>query len=282
MAPGLPQRLQISKDTIARSESITAEHASQGATLESIFIKEQLPALDPSSCPNHPLSPVELVNSDSFTAARNIIKRFPEAAENKVAVLNLASDQLPGGGWDQTLSKTQEEALCYSSTLFKTLKPSYYPWPNTGPGSVAGVFSPGVVIFKDDLDHDCIDLPPEERRVVGVITVAAPRGPKLTPDGKNFANESDLNDLRGKIRLVYRMAARNGRDYIVLGAMGCGAYACPPKVVAEEMKSILFDPEFKGWFRNVTFAIYSNPSNGPGNFEVFEKVFKGTGTCQIS
>ncbi|KAI3598451.1 hypothetical protein WG66_000694 [Moniliophthora roreri] len=275
MAPSLPKRHAISKDTIARSEAITVEHASQGATLDSAFIKDQLPPLDPSSCPNHPPSLVEIVNSDSFTAARNIIKRFPEAANNKVGVLNLASDQLPGGGWDTTLQKTQEEALCYSSTLFKTLKPEYYPWPNLGPGSTAGIFSPGIVIFKDDLDHDCEDLEPGDRRIAGVITVAAPRGPKLTSDRKNFANQSDLNDLRGKIRLVYRMAARNGREYVVLGAMGCGAYRCPPQMVAEEMKAILLDSEFKGWFRNVTFAVYSNPSNGPGNFEVFEKVFKG-------
>ncbi|KAL0581493.1 hypothetical protein V5O48_000536 [Marasmius crinis-equi] len=273
MAPSRLKRYEISKDTIARSEAITAQHSAQGATLDSTFISEQLPALDPASCPKHPPAPVELVNLDSFTAARNIIKRFPAAANQKVAVLNLASDELPGGGWDQSLCKTQEEALCYSSTLFATLKPKYYPWPNLGPGSVAGVFSPSIVVFKDDLDHDCVDLPEEERCVVGVITVAAPRWPELTPDKKQFAKESDLNDLRGKIRLVYRMAARNGREYVVLGAMGCGAYACPPRQVAEEMRSILLDEEFKGWFRNVTFAVYSRPDNGNPNFGVFEKVF---------
>ncbi|EEB94249.1 hypothetical protein MPER_06965 [Moniliophthora perniciosa FA553] len=241
MAPSLPERQAISKDTIARSESITEEHASQGATLDSTFVNDQLPRLDPSSCPNHPPSPVEFVTLDTFTATRNIIKQFPEAANNKVGVLNLASDELPGGGWNMVfkltqvkcwltsietcLSDIQEDSLCYSSTLFQTLKSEYYPWPNLGPGSIAGVFSPGVVIFKDDLNHDCKDLEPEERRIVGVITVAAPRGPKLTSDGKNLANESDLNDLREKIRLVYRMAARNGREYIVL--------------VAEKMKTIL-------------------------------------------
>uniref|UniRef100_A0A0W0FLT1 Microbial-type PARG catalytic domain-containing protein n=1 Tax=Moniliophthora roreri TaxID=221103 RepID=A0A0W0FLT1_MONRR len=277
MAPSLSERQAISKDTIARSESITEEHVSQGATLDSTFINDRLPRLDPSSCPDHPPSPVEFVTSDTFTATRNIIKRFPEAANNKVGVLNLASDELPGGGWNITFKLAQEDSLCYSSTLFETLKPEYYPWPNLGPGSVAGVFSPGIVIFKDDLNHNCKDLESEERRIIGVITVAAPRGPKLTSNGKNFANENDLNDLREKIRLVYRMAARNGREYMVLGAMGCGTYRCPAQVVAEEMKMILLDPEFRGWFRNVTFAIrHSNPSNGPGNFGAFEKVFEGT------
>ncbi|EEB99947.1 hypothetical protein MPER_00240 [Moniliophthora perniciosa FA553] len=123
MAPSLPRRHAISKDTIARSEAITAEYASQGATLDSTFIKDQLPPLDPTSCPNHPSSLVEIVNSDSFTAARNIIKRFPEAANSKVGVLNLASDELPGGGWDMTLSKTQVSR----KKLYVTLRPSSKP-----------------------------------------------------------------------------------------------------------------------------------------------------------
>ncbi|KAF9266080.1 hypothetical protein L218DRAFT_94875 [Marasmius fiardii PR-910] len=280
MSPNRAQLYEISRDTISRSEAISVQHTSQGATLDSTFIDSQLPALDPASSPNHSQSPVEIVNSDSFTTARNLIERFPDAANSKTAVLNLASDELPGGGWDQTLSKTQEEALCYSSTLFATLKPSYYPWPNLGPGCVAGVFSPGIVVFKDDLDHDCVDLPEEERCVVGVITVAAPRGPKLTRDRKRFADEDELNDLRGKIRLVYRMAAHNGRHYVVLGAMGCGAYGCPPQQVAEEMKSILFEEEFKGWFRNVTFAVYSRSSDG--NYDIFKKTFERNDRCTIA
>lgn len=266
----LARRQAISLDTIARTPDITAAHAHSGATLESQFIPSQLPPLDPH--PNANGFPISVINSDSFTAARAIIKRNPEA-RGKVAVLNLASDQHPGGGWDQTLCKTQEEALCYSSTLFGTLKPTYYPWPNRGDRSVAGVYSPGVVVFKDDLDHECVDLPETERETVAVITVAAPRAPRLTPDNKEFANSSTLEDLRGKIRLVYRMAASHGNEYLVAGAMGCGAYRCPPRLVAEEMKAILLEDEFKGYFREVVFAVYSHPDDPVSNYEIFKSVF---------
>ncbi|KAJ3836139.1 hypothetical protein EV361DRAFT_796649 [Lentinula raphanica] len=269
------QRRVVCQDTIARSPSITASHATQGATLNSTFISEQLPPLP--SLPDadaHSPKPVLIVNSDSFTLARQLIDEDPENATGKMAVLNLASDEKPGGGWDMSLSTTQEEALCYSSTLFSTLSPSYYPWPNLGPGSIAGVYSPGVVIFKHDLDHDCVDLAVEERCVVSVLTVAAPRGPKLTEDKQEFVKESDLEDLRGKIRLVYRMAGSNDKRFLVLGAMGCGAYMCPPLLVATEMRNILLEPEFKGHFTRVVFAVYSAPGNGARNFEVFEKVFK--------
>ncbi|KAK0480060.1 hypothetical protein IW261DRAFT_1335808 [Armillaria novae-zelandiae] len=261
-------RKVVALDTIARSPALIQEHELDGATALSSFISQQLPPLDASSCPGHPPSKVDVVNSDSFAAARS----FSDEAKGKIAVLNLASDEYRAGGWTATLSRTQEEALCYSSTLYHTLSEAYYPWPNIGPGSVAGVYSPGVVVHRDDLDHELVEFPREsEKRIVtAVLTVAAPHSPQLTKDRQRFADPSVLEDLRGKIRLVYRMAASNGKEYIVLGAMGCGAYNCPPVLVANEMKNILLDSEFKGWFKKVTFAVYSK---GQGNYDVFKDVF---------
>lgn len=85
---------------------------------------------------------------------------------------------------------------------------------------MAGIFSPGVVIFKDDLSHECAELPKDQRRAVSVITVAGPRNPKLTDDGENLARERDLGDLREKIRLVYRIAGHHKQKYLVLGMNG--------------------------------------------------------------
>ncbi|KZT25155.1 hypothetical protein NEOLEDRAFT_368415 [Neolentinus lepideus HHB14362 ss-1] len=273
MAPSLSRRKAIAEDTLARTPEIVA--ATPGASLDSTFIASQLPPLEPSECPSFPSSKISVINSDSYKAARGIIREEGTAANGKVAVLNLASDEVRAGGWLYTFWTTQEEALCYSSTLYATLKEEYYPWPNLGPGSVAGVFSPGVVVFKDDLVHDCVDLSGDERAVVSVVTVAAPRSPELTPNGKSLAKEEDRRDFEGKIRLVYRMAARNGQHYMILAAMGCGAYACPPRQVASMMKSILLEPEFKGWFRRVVFAVYSSARNGPGNYGIFKEILDG-------
>ncbi|KAG6885535.1 hypothetical protein C0993_000320 [Termitomyces sp. T159_Od127] len=170
----------------------------------------------------------------------------------------------------------KEEALCYSSTLYVTLKPEYYPWPNTGPGSHAGIFSPGVVIFKDDLEHDCADLPHDDRRVVSVITVSAPRRCPLTEDQSTFKDPSVLEDLRRKIRLIYRIAGHYGQRYLVLGAFGCGVYKCPPVLVAKEMRAILEENEFRGWFRQIVFAIRNRSETGQFNFDVFRKTFEVT------
>jgi len=264
-------RRKISEDTLDRIPAIL--HEVRKGSADSTFISEQLPPLPSDKRPNHPPSNIRVINSDSFTAARDIIRNATakgETAEGKMAVLNLASDLEPGGGWAYTLSKTQEEALCYSSTLYPTLKSQWYPWPNVGRGSAAGIYSPAVVIFKHDLDHECVDLPSNERRVVSVITVAAPRSPHLS-NGRFLPKT--LEDLREKIKLVYRMAAHNGQEYIVLGAMGCGAYQCPPEQVAEEMKAILLESEFKGWFREVVFAVYAVARNT--NYDIFKEVLDG-------
>lgn len=271
MASRTPKgRQAIADDTLSRTQAVL--EAMPSGSLDSTFIEEQLPPLHKDRSPNHPPTLIKVINSDSFAAARNIVRETPEA-QDKIAVLNLASDEHRAGGWIHTLSRTQEEALCYSSTLYETLKPEYYPWKNLGEGCVKGVYSPAVVVFKDDLDHDCVDLPREEWRTFSVITVAAPRGPRLNKTRDGFAKAEDLHYMREKIRLVYRMAASNGQQYIVLGAMGCGAYGCPSGQVAREMKAILLEEEFKGWFGGVVFAVYSVPGNP--NFDIFKEALDG-------
>jgi len=108
---------------------------------------------------------------------------------------------------------------------------------------------------------------------------------------KRFANSSDVHDLREKVKLAYRMAAHDGKQVLVLGvcgrplrnpkfltdlhlgAMGCGVYGCPPQHVAEEMRAILFDEEFAGWFKEVISAVYPAGRTGMRNYDIFKEVF---------
>jgi uncharacterized protein (TIGR02452 family) len=267
----LATRRKICENTIAQSSAIAA--STPGGSLTSTWISQQLDPLSPKhpSHPNLPLAPIEVHNSDAFALARTLIP-----STGKIGVLNLASNYEPGGGWRFTLSKTQEEALCYSSTLYATLEPRFYPWPNE---ACAGIISPDVVVFKDTLDNGCGDLPRQERHVLAVFTVAAPCFPGVTEDGEDFSQEAKLGgvlrDLKERILLILRMAATTGVTNLVLGAMGCGAYGCPPTAVAREMKKALEMLEFKGWFERVVFAVYAAGPSGQKNFDVFQQVFHG-------
>jgi uncharacterized protein (TIGR02452 family) len=275
MLPDLATRRKICEDTIKRSSHITT--TTPGASLSSTFIDlttyPELSPLDPLF-PDLSLSTIKVIDSDTFACARAMLAASPDL-RGKLAVLNLASDEEPGGGWRYTLSATQEEALCYSSTLFLTLDSKWYPWPNTGENSIKGIFSGQVVVFKDTLENGCVDLKEEDREVVSVVTVAAPRCPELTDDGLQFAEESRLDEFRDKVRLVLRCAAREGKTGLILGALGCGAYRCPPELVAREMKGVLMEEEFRGWFEKVVFAVYGKGPTGERNFGVFREVFGG-------
>ncbi|KIK58646.1 hypothetical protein GYMLUDRAFT_74893 [Collybiopsis luxurians FD-317 M1] len=296
----LQRRAQIVQANKKRFTTVISEHRHEGASSESVFFSKQLQPLDGTRRPYPAGSKIqiEVVNEDSLVAARKLMDSVGDDAKGKTAVLNLASDQHPGGGYESgsmaQVSEVkrrsfevfnlhlsdftlQEEALCYSSTLFPTLlhSASHYPWPNTGPKSIAGLYSPGVVIFREALTELvlssdgklCPELPSKRRRVISVISVAAPRLPPLSTDGSDFEREEDRDNVREKVRLILRIAAGKNQRYLVLGALGCGAYRCPPEAVARLMKEVILEPEFNGWFRRIVFAVYSPP----GNFQTFSR-----------
>ena len=62
----------------------------------------------------------------------------------------------------------------------------------------------------------------------------------------------------------------------MLGALGCGAFKNPPRVVAQVMRDVLLSSEFAGWFEEVVFAILvPRGSNGAAeNLKIFKEVFE--------
>ena len=94
----------IAEDTISRTPEVNA--STPGASADSIFHAHQLPPLDKDNCPNFPPVQVRIEPFDSFATARKYINEDP-TIRGKVAVLNLASDAYPGGGWRTTLCQTQ-------------------------------------------------------------------------------------------------------------------------------------------------------------------------------
>ncbi|KAF9646542.1 hypothetical protein BDM02DRAFT_3002815 [Thelephora ganbajun] len=89
-----------------------------------------------------------------------------------------------------------------------------------------------LCILCVDAWTNCCDTAAEDtisqREAVAVLTFTVPRLPEVL-DGRSLSS-SDLHDLRENIRLVYRMAAHNGkqmlvpattRDTMIYFRMGC-------------------------------------------------------------
>ena len=103
--PPTQRRRQLVKNTLKRSCDIISK--TPIASEDSTFVAEQLPPLsyDSPHFPNRPSSKIRVVNADSLVAARSLISEFGvEETRGKVAVLNLADDYTPGGGWRSLLT----------------------------------------------------------------------------------------------------------------------------------------------------------------------------------
>lgn len=251
---------------------------------EFLSLNADLPQLKMEDCPKHPKTTIKVINNDTFDAAISMMASDNQKTTNnppsRPAVLNLASDTLPGGGWLNG-SMAQEEALCYRSSLSLSLHKRYYPW-----NVLQGIYTRDVIIIRSSQEngHKLVapDAPANELPVVSVLSVAALRRPELS-DGqvlssgakrKVFAKKGDRELTKSKMILVLRMAASRGHDRLVLGALGCGAFKNPVEEVAECWKEVLEQQEFQGgWWKEVCFAVLDRRNEG--NFETFEKTLGG-------
>ena len=87
--------------------------------------------------------------------------------------------------------------------------------------------------------------------------------------------------MLNKIRTILRMGVEQGKDAIVLGAFGCGAYALLPSAVAPLFRVALEEPEFKNKFRLVVFAILERPRRPQGVDGKFAPFYREFGTYVI-
>ncbi|KOS21747.1 hypothetical protein ESCO_001990 [Escovopsis weberi] len=266
------------------------------------YFSDTLPALRAADCPRRTASGrarIRVVNDDTFNAAAALAAARPGGG--RVAVLNMASDVVPGGGWEHG-AMAQEEELCFRSSLYLSLHARYYPWART-----QALYSPDVVVIRGDYasGHGLLvkssssspsssstsPLAPKDLPVVGVLSVAALRTPAAKTvavrragggkdaavkvvDEQRYADPKAREAAKNKMRLTLRMAAANGHGLLVLGALGCGAFRNPKHDVAHCWLEVLREAEFRGgWWEEVWFAVYDRRREG--NFELFEELLGG-------
>lgn len=251
--PTIPQeatrarRAQIFSEVHRETPTVLRECPAGSSS--STYYASLLPKIVPRVNPNPP-TPISIIDGDTYSVAHEILLADPSRA-GKVTVLNMASDLGPGGGCKKG-SLAQEESLCYRSTLYHSIdKPDYYPLP-----PLAGIYSPGVVVYRKDMKDGF--MPYEDKNewfVVSVVSLAGLRRPELSPDETEFATPAIERLLANKIRQTLRIAAVNSMEYIILGALGCGAFRNPPEAVAKTFKQVLSEDEWKGVFKGVVFAV---------------------------
>ena len=181
----------------------------------------------------------------------------PDVYTLKPLVLILADAQQPGG-CVQAGAGMQEESLFRRSALFAFLRPELYPI-----GDDEALCAHDVPVL---LGTEAMYYAPLEQQPVHVTFLALPavKLPRLEGGTTRFTPD-DARSMTLKIKLLFNTAAKYGNSAVVAGAMGCGAFGCPPRHVAELFREVLTDAHF--WsqlnpcIKRVDFAITGNLAN---------------------
>jgi uncharacterized protein (TIGR02452 family) len=151
-------------------------------------------------------------------------------------VLILADAHYPGGCVEAGAGM-QEESIFRRTALYKHISKDFYPIEDD-----AAIYIPRVQLYKD-----------------GNLDFIACPGIKLPQLKNNKLMDEDAKLLEKKIELILQIAHIHNHTTIVLGALGCGVWGCPPIHVAEIFKNIL--GKYDGIFENVSFAILGSTYN---------------------
>ena len=238
------------------------------------------------------------INADCMDVAQAL-----QAVGYNPAILNLASAGRPGGGYDLGMG-AQEESLCQSSNLslslyqfadpkrLKCARDSGVPHKEIGyplDTNFGGIYTPNVTFFRNN-KRKYFTIKNDPFRC-DVITVAA-----LSFNGRNdFSRAMELmykaadggftpagaEVMRNKIRTIFRMGVEHGKDALVLGAFGCGAYKLPCDAVAALFREVMNEPEFAGKFRLLVFAILERPRKPQGLKGKFAPFYREFGSFDM-
>ena len=221
------------------------------------------------------LQKVEIIEGDSFDVALTLKN---ERKYKNVAVLNMANQTSPGGGFLQGCS-AQEESLCRRSNLFdsinihpigrdKTNFNSYLREKMKGSYQVpefGAIYSPNIGVFRGNQDVDGYAFIGDHYDAkVNVISSAAydiAHGSKSKP--ANYRENTKI-----KLQMILNTALEKKQECVVLGAYGCGAFGNDPKEVTSIVKEILEERSIYQKEMKIVFAIIKD-RNDKGNIENF-------------
>lgn len=165
---------------------------------------------------------MSVVKADTLDIALDLV-RTKKAV--KPLVLNMADKYRPSG-CVLAGAGMQEESLFRRTNLHSHLTPEHYPIDKED----EALYSRGVVVCLENEERGFAWLnPPFEMDFVSLPALSMPR---LMPcQSRLFPDDAQV--FARKVDILLQLARSNGHDALVLGALGCGAFGCPAKHVAE-------------------------------------------------
>lgn len=197
---------------------------------------------------------VRVEDCDVIESIIRLNRESPSNKDNKMLVLNLASEKSFGGGVHNG-AMAQEEELFRKTTYGVHQGKTLYPLEDD-----EFVFTPCIYVIKDTkynrISTDSADMVPFDG-----LAIAGVRHPNLV---EGHLAPEDYQLMKQKIECIFKFALVNQNTNLVLGALGCGVFFNPPEDIADIYKYCL--EKYNGYFKNIVFAVLSNKTK---NFDVF-------------
>jgi uncharacterized protein (TIGR02452 family) len=140
------------------------------------------------------------------------------------------------------------------------------------------VYSPNVLFFRHSEEipeENGGAYSPHVPISLNCVAVAAYQWPPTTEvEGEIRLEEKYEEGTREKIISLLSIAALTNHKYLVLSALGCGAFHNPPLHIAQIFRDVLSMPMFQNRFERVIFAIYTKgAAANVANYNAFVEVF---------
>ncbi len=219
-------------------------------------------------CKKHKKTNIKFFDMDSIDCC---LEHAPNAL-----VLNLADDIFPGGCVRQG-SGAQEEALFRRTNYNSSLKQKFYPIKYG-----EAVYSSEITVFKTDESSGWKLLEVDKRPNISFIACPGIKYPDtLLINGEMYLDNTDIEFLKIQIKTIIQTAITYKHDTIIFGALGCGAWQCPAKHVAQIFKEVL--QLYDGSILNFYFAILntadekhrnSRSNNQKPTVDIFRTIFE--------
>ena len=194
---------------------------------------------------------IKIVDLDCFSALR-------EEKMLKGLVLNFA-DPFEGGGNFLQGTVGQEQSLCRNSTLSLALcsekAQSMYQYNRRLQNEFDSEYmllAPYVDVVRDNKDN--FQRHPWR---CSVLSAAAVDLRRVQETDRHLVAQVMVD----RIRNILRAAIAFGYDELVLGAWGCGCFGHQAKEVAKYFAKVLYEENWKKYFKKIVFAVLDNSPN---------------------
>jgi uncharacterized protein (TIGR02452 family) len=197
---------------------------------------------------------IRVENSDVIESIMKLDKESSSNKDNRILVLNLASDKYFGGG-ARSGAMAQEEELFRKTDYGIHSGKELYPLSRD-----EFLYTPYVRVIKDS-NYNKLDI--ESIVPFDGLAIAGIRYPTLVND--KLSND-DYDLTKQKIETIFKFAIHNKNTNLVLGALGCGAFRNPPKDIVEIFNFCL--EKYNGYFENIVFSVLSVNND---NYKIFNE-----------